>query len=110
MRVEELAGFLTRGGMNTIALPDARGAQWTKLIFNAATNPVGALTRLHHGAASRFPPTGELFEALIAEGEGGSEGDGHRTARRSARSWLRRAQMLPANTMPACCRMYSPRA
>ncbi|MFZ0312465.1 MAG: ketopantoate reductase family protein [Candidatus Korobacteraceae bacterium] len=68
-RVEELAGYLTRGGMNTIALADARGAQWTKLIFNAATNPVGALTRLHHGAATRFPPTGELFEALIQEGE-----------------------------------------
>jgi 2-dehydropantoate 2-reductase len=68
-RVEELAGFLTRGGMNTIALPDARGAQWTKLIFNAATNPVGALTRLHHGAATRFPATGELFEALLEEGE-----------------------------------------
>jgi 2-dehydropantoate 2-reductase len=68
-RVQELAGYLTRGGMNTIPLEDARGAQWTKLIFNAATNPVGALTRLHHGAASRFPPTGELFEALILEGE-----------------------------------------
>ena len=67
-RVEELSGFLTRSGMNTIALPDARGAQWTKLIFNAATNPVGALTRLHHGAAARFPPTGELFQALIDEG------------------------------------------
>ncbi len=68
-RVEELAGLMTRGGMNAIAMPDARGAQWTKLIFNAATNPVGALTRLHHGAASRFPPTRELFEALIKEGE-----------------------------------------
>ena len=56
-------------GMNTIAMADARGAQWTKLIFNAATNPVGALTRLHHGAATRFPPTGELFEALIEEGK-----------------------------------------
>jgi 2-dehydropantoate 2-reductase len=69
LRVEELAGLLKRGGMNTIALPDARGAQWTKLIFNAATNPVGALTRLHHGAATRLPATGELFEALIVEGE-----------------------------------------
>jgi 2-dehydropantoate 2-reductase len=69
LRVEELSGLLKRSGMNTVALPDARGAQWTKLIFNAATNPVGALTRLHHGAASRFPPTGELFEALIAEGK-----------------------------------------
>ncbi len=68
-KVEELAGLLTRSGMNTIALPDARGAQWTKLIFNASTNPVGALTLLHHGAATRFEPTGQLFHDLIAEGE-----------------------------------------
>jgi 2-dehydropantoate 2-reductase len=68
-RVEELAGLMTRSGMNTIALKDARGAQWTKLIFNASTNPVGALTLLHHGAATRFAPTGTLFNDLIAEGE-----------------------------------------
>jgi 2-dehydropantoate 2-reductase len=68
-RVEELAGLLTRAGMNTVGLPDARGAQWTKLIFNASTNPVGALTLLHHGAATRFSPTGKLFEDLITEGE-----------------------------------------
>jgi 2-dehydropantoate 2-reductase len=68
-RVEELAGLMTRSGMNTIALPDARGAQWTKLIFNVSTNPVGALTQLHHGAATRFAPTNALFEDLIAEGE-----------------------------------------
>lgn len=68
-KVEQLAGLLTRSGMNTIALTDARGAQWTKLIFNASTNPVGALTLLHHGAAARFAPTGELFNTLIAEGE-----------------------------------------
>ena len=68
-RVQELADLITRSGMNTIALPDARGAQWTKLIFNAATNPVGALTLLHHGAATRFAPTGQLFNDLIAEGE-----------------------------------------
>src|ERR1700747_1845982 len=68
-RVEELAGLITRSGMNTIALKDARGAQWTKLIFNASTNPVGALTLLHHGAATRFTPTGQLFNDLIAEGE-----------------------------------------
>ena len=68
-KVEELAGLITRSGMNTIALKDARGAQWTKLIFNAATNPVGALTLLHHGAATRFPATGQLFNELIVEGE-----------------------------------------
>jgi 2-dehydropantoate 2-reductase len=68
-KVEELAGLITRAGMNTIPLRDARGAQWTKLIFNASTNPVGALTLLHHGAATRFAPTGQLFNDLIAEGE-----------------------------------------
>jgi 2-dehydropantoate 2-reductase len=68
-KIDELAGILTRSGMNTIALEDARGAQWTKLIFNASTNPVGALTLLHHGAAARFAPTGRLFDDLIAEGE-----------------------------------------
>lgn len=66
--VEELAAILTRAGMHTLALKDARGAQWTKLIFNASTNPVGALTGLHHAAATDFEPTGALFNALIEEG------------------------------------------
>src|SRR5258708_11038148 len=69
IKVEELSGLMTRSGMNTIALKDARGAQWTKLIFNASTNPVGALTLLHHCAATRFAATGQLFNDLIAEGE-----------------------------------------
>src|SRR5437660_2874657 len=68
-KVEELAGLITRSGLHVLPLQDARGAQWTKLIFNAATNPVGALTLLHHGAATRFAPTGQLFNDLIAEGE-----------------------------------------
>jgi len=68
-KVEALAGLVTRSGMNVVPLKDARGAQWTKLIFNAATNPVGALTLLHHGGATRFAPTCQLFNDLIAEGE-----------------------------------------
>jgi 2-dehydropantoate 2-reductase len=67
--VEQLAELLNRAGLRVVPLQDARGAQWTKLIFNASTNPVGALTLLHHGAATRFPPTGALFNALLAEGE-----------------------------------------
>ncbi len=68
-KVTELADAVTRGGMNTIAEEDARGSQWSKLIFNASTNPVGALTRLHHAAGTYFEPTGDLFELLIREGE-----------------------------------------
>ncbi|MDP2325303.1 MAG: 2-dehydropantoate 2-reductase N-terminal domain-containing protein, partial [Gammaproteobacteria bacterium] len=35
--VRQLAGLLSAAGMETLAMEDARGAQWTKLIFNAAT-------------------------------------------------------------------------
>lgn len=68
-RVQELSDLLNRSGLRVIPLHDARGAQWTKLIFNSAVNPVGALTKLHHGAAQRLPPTAALYEALLREGE-----------------------------------------
>lgn len=67
-RVKTLADLINRSGLSVIPLEDARGAQWTKLIFNASTNPVGALTLLHHGAATRLPATGQLFDDLITEG------------------------------------------
>ena len=35
-----------------MALTEARGAQWTKLIFNSATSPVAALTGLSMGDAA----------------------------------------------------------
>ena len=72
-RVLELATVLRRSGLRVVPLPDARGAQWTKLIFNSAVNPVGALTRLHHGAAHRFPPASALYESLLQEGESVAE-------------------------------------
>jgi 2-dehydropantoate 2-reductase len=65
--VERLAEAMTRSGMNTIALEDARGAQWTKAIFNAATNPVGALTGLAHGEVCDFEPTRRLVTGLADE-------------------------------------------
>ena len=68
-RVQQLADLMNRSGLRVVPLQDARGAQWTKLIFNSAVNPVGALTRLHHGAAHRFPPTSALYEGLLQEGE-----------------------------------------
>ena len=65
--VERLADALTRSGMPTQALADARGAQWTKAIFNASTNPVGALTGLAHGEICDFEPTRRLISGLIDE-------------------------------------------
>jgi 2-dehydropantoate 2-reductase len=66
--VHALADALTRGGMETVALEDARGAQWTKLLFNAATNPLAALTGLTHGALCDDPAIRRTVTALVDEG------------------------------------------
>ena len=51
------------------AIPDARGPQWRKVIFNAATNPVGALTGLTHGRVCENPALRRLVTGLVDEGK-----------------------------------------
>ncbi len=67
--VERLADACTRAGMPTTAVRDARGPQWRKVIFNAATNPVGALTRLTHGRVCEDPELRRLVTGLVDEGK-----------------------------------------
>ncbi len=65
--VEQLAGLISRAGMPAHARTDARGAQWNKLVFNAATNPLGALTGLTHGQVCDQPGLRHLVSGVIAE-------------------------------------------
>jgi 2-dehydropantoate 2-reductase len=67
--IERLAEACTRAGLPTEAVADARGPQWRKVIFNAATNPVGALTGLTHGRVCEDPALRALVTALVAEGK-----------------------------------------
>jgi 2-dehydropantoate 2-reductase len=67
--VERLADACTRAGMPTTAVHDARGPQWRKVIFNASTNPVGALTGLTHGRVVEDPPLRALVSRLVDEGK-----------------------------------------
>ena len=71
--VEELAELLRAGGLKAVALPDARPAQWSKLIFNASVNSVSALTELPHcrefAAEQEFGDLGSLLHDLMEEGK-----------------------------------------
>jgi 2-dehydropantoate 2-reductase len=67
--IERLADACTRAGMPTKAVADARGPQWRKVIFNSATNPVGALTGLTHGRVCEDPPLRALVSRLVDEGK-----------------------------------------
>jgi 2-dehydropantoate 2-reductase len=67
--IERLADACTRGGMPTHAVRDARGPQWRKVIFNASTNPIGALTGLTHGRVCERPDVRALVSGLVDEGK-----------------------------------------
>ena len=63
---QKLAEALTRGGQHTVAVEDPRGPMWTKVIFNCASNGIGALTRLPHGIACE--QVREVMSAVAQEG------------------------------------------
>ena len=67
--VQALADACTRGGMPSAAVADARPAQWRKVIFNASTNPIGALTGLTHGRVCERPDLRALVSSLVDEGK-----------------------------------------
>ena len=67
--IERLADACTRAGMPTQAVADARGPQWRKLIFNASTNPIGALTHLSHGRVCEREDLRRLVTGLVDEGK-----------------------------------------
>jgi 2-dehydropantoate 2-reductase len=67
--IERLADACTRAGMPAQAVADARGPQWRKVIFNAATNPLGALTGLTHGRVCERPELRRLVTQLVEEGK-----------------------------------------
>jgi 2-dehydropantoate 2-reductase len=66
--IGRLADALNRAGLPAETREDARGAQWTKLLFNAATNPLAALTGLTHGELCDDPALRGTVGALVAEG------------------------------------------
>ncbi|MGD8384049.1 MAG: 2-dehydropantoate 2-reductase, partial [Lysobacterales bacterium] len=67
--VQRLADTLIRGGADIVAMEDASGALWTKLIFNSASNVMGALTHLPHGVACDQPGVRRVMRALVDEGK-----------------------------------------
>jgi 2-dehydropantoate 2-reductase len=67
--IAPLADACSRAGMPATAVADARPGQWRKVIFNAATNPMGALTGLTHGRLCERPDLRAVVSGLVAEGK-----------------------------------------
>lgn len=71
--VQETAELIKAAGLKAVALPDARPAQWSKLIFNSSVNGASALTGLPHSPhfadESQLSSLGHLLHELIDEGK-----------------------------------------
>ncbi len=65
--VARLARLVTEGGLRTHALDDARGPQWTKVIFNSATSPLAALTGLSVGRVCTDAGLRRQVDGLVTE-------------------------------------------
>lgn len=63
-----LADLLSKGGMESVAVPDPRGHIWAKLLFNAAVNPVTALSQLPARFVVERTEGRWLMEQILAEG------------------------------------------
>jgi 2-dehydropantoate 2-reductase len=94
LAVERLARLLSEGGLRTHALADARGPQWTKVIFNSATSPLAALTGLCVGRVCTDAGLRRQVDALVAEAEAVCEQEGIVLARPPLEAYDHKPSML----------------
>ncbi len=66
-RAREVAAMLTAARIPTEAYQDIAPLLWTKLFYNAALNPLGALLRLHYGALAADPDLRAIMDEVIEE-------------------------------------------
>ena len=66
-RAQKIAAILTEAGIATNPCEDVTPFLWTKLFYNSALNPLGALLRLHYGALAADPDLRAIMNDVIEE-------------------------------------------
>jgi len=64
---QRLSAHLSQAGIPSEASADIRPLLWTKLFYNAALNPLGALLRTHYGALGADPGLRRIMDGVIEE-------------------------------------------
>ena len=73
---EKIAHLLSEGGLETVLDPQIHQAIWSKAIFNAAMNPLCALTRRTPGFLGANAEARETIAAVVAEGVAAAHASG----------------------------------
>jgi|SRR5579875_508394 2-dehydropantoate 2-reductase len=93
-----ISGALSAAGIPTQAVDDIRPWLWTKLFYNAALNPLGALLKLHYGALGEDPELRRIMDAIVQEAFGAAQRLGVGIPFQSAADYLTQfyTKLLPA--------------
>ncbi len=66
-RAKEIADLITGAGIPSHWCADVMPVLWTKVLYNAALNPLGALLGLHYGALADDPDLRRIMDQVIEE-------------------------------------------
>jgi 2-dehydropantoate 2-reductase len=66
-RAEQIASAIAAAGVPINAVSDIRLWLWTKLFYNAALNPLGALLKVHYGALGEDRELRRIMDAIVQE-------------------------------------------
>jgi 2-dehydropantoate 2-reductase len=66
-RVEEIARIFSQAGIETSVTDDVAGTVWSKVIINAAINPLTAILRLRNGELLNYPEAREIMKETVEE-------------------------------------------
>lgn len=87
-RAGEIASALTEAGIPAQAVADIRPWLWTKLFYNAALNPLGALLKTHYGALGDDPELRRIMDAIVEEAFAAAKASGVHLPYRTAADYL----------------------
>src|SRR5271169_570073 len=62
-----IAAMLDAAGVPAVGVDDIMPVLWTKILYNVALNPLGALLRLHYGALAEDPDARQIMDRAIDE-------------------------------------------
>lgn len=66
-RVKNLAGIFSEAGLPAVPCRDIERVLWTKVVYNAALNPLASILGCHYGFLAEHPLTRSLMNDVIEE-------------------------------------------
>jgi 2-dehydropantoate 2-reductase len=84
----QISAMLAEAGIPTRAVADIRPWLWTKLFYNAALNPLGALLKTHYGALGDDPELRRIMDAIVEEAFAAAQASGVQLPYRRAADYL----------------------